>query len=300
MRKQFIKLTAACVFTALLLYSSGLETRSAIAYAEGSVATNEPLQQQVQQWVDELAVQPEFAKWKQASFKISPVGPGTHSWLVLVKQHKETVGYLIVNAVEQGGYQLGEYGTSNQPIFDEQTLTRSIKGLELLKPASKIEALYVHPLLAAWRITESSASTYYTDAATGEQLPVNQKDWTKAASAPLSDSSKYQISANAKLLKQVSLPSFDRYAKLPWLSKAPLQVNTSSYSSLFVKINNKEQLRYTAELFDAQMLYVWSVVGYNKWDTGQIYVALEAGDDGANDRRYIPLLLLLELGHFYR
>ncbi len=68
---------------------------------------------------------------------------------------------------------------------------------------------------------------------------------------------------------------------------------------LFAKINNKEQLRYTAELFDGQMLYVWSVVGYNKWDTGHIYVALEAGGDGT-DRRYIPLQLLIELGRFYR
>lgn len=298
MRKQYIRMTAACVFTAILLYSSGLDGRPIIAHAQNNVATNEPLQKQVQQWADELSNQPNFSNWKKASFNISPIGPGTHSWLVLVKQNKVTVGYLIVNAVEQGGYQLGEYGTSTSPLFDTQTLTRSIKQLELLVPPSKIEQLYVHPLLAAWKVT-TAKETYFLDAASGELLPVVQSDWTSASSSPLIDDQKNQIQANTKLLKHVSLPSFDRYGKLPWLSKAPLQISTSSYSSLFVKINSKEQLRFTAELFNNQMLYAWSVVGYNKWENGQIYVAIEAEEDGS-DRRYIPLLVMLQLGHFYR
>jgi hypothetical protein len=290
-------MTAACVLTALVLYSGGLKPQPATAAAI-PVTTNQPLEQQAQQWVDELASQPHFAKWKLASLSISPIGPGTHSWLVLVKQNNDTVGYLVVNAVKNGGYQLGEYGTSSHPLFDEQTLSRSIKQLELLQPADITEALYVHPLLAAWKVT-ANQQTYYTDAASGELLPVESKDWLAASSTSLINAERMQAPANAKLLKHVSLPSFDRYARLPWLTKEPLQVGISAYSSLFAKINSKEQLRYTAELFEGQMLYVWSVVGYNKWDSGHLYIALEAGEDGSG-RRYIPLLLLLELGRFYR
>lgn len=297
MRKQSLRLTAASLLTVLLLYSAGMQTPPAAAAATVT-DTSQTLQQQAQHFVDELTVQPHFAKWKQATLHISPLGPGTHSWLVLVKQQEQVVGYLVINAVEHGGYQLGEYGTGSQPLFDEQTLQQSINRLELLQPANSTEALYVHPLIAAWKIT-SAEETYYTDAMTGEQLPVQPKDWFTAAEAPLSPAMQKQAPADANLLKAVSLDSFNPYAKLPWLTKDPLPLSTSSYSSLFVNINDKEQLRYTAELFDHQMLYAWSVVGYNKWNSGDFYIALEATEDG-NDRRYIPLLLLLELGHFYR
>jgi hypothetical protein len=297
MRKKFIKLTAACVLTAIVLYAGGLQPQSAAAIPNG-VAAYEPLQQQAQRWVDELAASPSFAAWKKSSLVISPIGPGTHSWLVLVKQNHDTVGYLVVNAVEAGGFQLGEYGTSNHPLFDEQTLSRSMQQLELLKPASKTEALYVHPLLAAWKVT-ADKDTYYTDAASGEVLPVQPSDWAAASAIKLTNTGQMQAADKATILKQVTLPSFNAFAKLPWLTKQPMPLSTSSYSALFAHLNNKEQLRYTAELFDGQMLYVWSVVGYNKWSTGPIYVALETDENGS-DRRYIPLTLLIELGHFYR
>lgn len=297
MGEKFIKLTAACVLTAIVLFAGGLQPQPAVAITNTEVVY-EPLQQQAQRWVDELAVQPSFAAWKQSTLDISPIGPGTHSWLVIVKQGKDSVGYLVIHAVEAGGFQLGEYGISSYPLFDERTLSRSIKQLELLQPASKIEALYVHPLLAAWKVT-AEQETYYMDAASGEVLPAKQDDWLAASSAKVTNAEYMHISEKATLLKQVTLPSFDPFARLPWLTKQPLPLSTSSYSPLFAKINNKEQLRYTAELFDGQMLYVWSVVGYNKWNSGHIYVALETGEDGS-DRRYVPLPLLIGLGHFYR
>jgi hypothetical protein len=297
MRKKLIKLTAACVLTAIVLYAGGLQPQPAEAIASRTTAY-EPLEQQAQRWVDELAEAPSFAAWKKSSLIISPIGPGTHSWLVLLKQNSETVGYLVVHAVEAGGFQLGEYGTSNNPLFDERTLSRSIKQLELLQPASNTEALYVHPLLAAWKIT-ADKDTYYADAASGEVLPVQPSDWQAASTMKLTNAKQMAVADHATLLKQVTIPSFNAFARLPWLTKKPLPLSTSSYSSLFTNLNNKEQLRYTAELFDGQMLYVWSVVGYNKWNTGSIYVALEADENGS-DRRYIPLTLLIELGHFYR
>jgi hypothetical protein len=295
MPKTFIKFTAACVLTAVVLYAGGLQQQPAAA-AQQSTAAYEPLQQQAKRWVDELAVQSSFAKWKSSTLDISPIGPGTHSWLVLVKHNTQTVGYLIIHAVEAGGYQLGEYGVGSQPLFDGRTISRSIKQLELLKPADSVEALYVHPLLAAWKVTSGSSSDF-ADAASGEALPAQPKDWLKASETKLPSAERLQITGNAALLKHVALPSFNTFDKMPWLTSQPLSVSSKSYSSLFAQINNKEQLRYTAELFEGQMLYVWSVVGYNKWNSGHIYIGLET--ENSDERRFIPLLLLLELGSFY-
>ncbi|MGO4545727.1 hypothetical protein AB4Z29_13075 [Paenibacillus sp. 2TAB23] len=297
MRKKFIKLTAACVLTAIVLYAGGMQQQPASAFSTPA-ATYEPVQQQAEQWVQELSSQNSFAAWKKADLVISPIGPGTHSWLVLVKQQKQTVGYLIVHAVESGGYQLGEYGTSSTPPFDQGTLSRSVKQLELLQPASQIEPLYINPLLSVWKIADGEQS-YYTDSSSGESLPIQDKDWLEAAAAMSTAPNPMQTHKPAKIMKQLSLPSFQAYDRLPWLTDKPLAINAHAFSALFTPINNKEQLRFTAELFQDQMRYVWSVVGYHKWDNGPIYLALETSEDGS-DRRYIPVSLLIEFGSFYR
>ncbi|WP_138751979.1 hypothetical protein [Paenibacillus sinopodophylli] len=297
MGKKFIKLTAAYVLTAIVLYAGGMQQQSASALPNTS-AVYEPVQQQAERWVNKLAAQQPFAAWKQAELSIAPIGPGTHSWLVLVKHQEKTVGYLIVHATETGGYQLGEYGTSSTPPFDQATLSRSIKQLELLQTPDREEELYVSPLLAAWKITAGN-ETYYTDSTSGEGLPIQDDDWLKALSANSVNQKPLLVSEHENLIKHVSLASFQAYDKLPWLTDKPLAIDAKSYSSLFTRINKKEQLRYSAELFDGQMRYVWSVVGYNKWDSGRIYVALETSEDGS-DRRYIPAPLLIKLGSFYR
>lgn len=299
MRKPFIKLTAACVLTAIALYSGGLQQQAAATTEAGSPSTDyQSVEEQARHFVDELSGQPHFERWKNATLQVSPIGPGTHSWLVLVKQNRETVGYLVINAVETGGYQLGEYGTGSHPFFDQHTLSTAIKRLELMQPSNGVESLYVHPLLAAWKINDEDQENY-ADAASGELLPVRDKDWQIASSMKLIVNEKKQAPSSAKLLKSVSLVSIDPFGKLPWLTKTPMPLSTKSYWGLFNTLNNKEQLRYTAELFEGQMLYVWSVVGYSKWDSGHLYVALET-DDAGTSRRYVPLLLLLELGRFYR
>lgn len=298
MSKKFIKLSAACVLTAVLMYAAGGLQPQAAAAVSTPIKAQETVEQQVQRWVDELSEQSSFASWKKSTLIVSPIGPGTHSWLALVVKDKKTVGYLVINAIENGGYQLGEYGTNSHPLFDESTLSGAIKQLELIQPVLQIEKLYIHPLLAAWSI-KTEQETFYADAASGEQLPADKDDWKIDTSSTFIISDHHKSSKQSKLLKHVSLPSFNPYATLPWIKNKPLILSKSSNTDLLAKINKKEQLRYTAELFNGQMLFVWSVVGYNKWDNDQLFIALEAGEDGS-DRRYIPLPLLTQLGSFYR
>lgn len=298
MRKQLLRVIAACLLSTVLLYSGGIKMQPTTAAATNMEKANQSVQQLAERWVKELAAEPQFVKWKQAKLSITPLGPGTHSWLVLVNQKEQIVGYMVINALDQGGYQLGEYGIGSDSPFKTQTMQRSIKQLELLQPANQIEAIYINPLLAAWKVT-TNQEIYFTDAITGEQLPDEAKGSIDASKMPLSTNTLKQFPAKSKLSKNVTLASFDPYGKMPWLTKEPLQINAKTNSSLLIKMNSKEQLRYTAELFDGQMLYVWSVAGYHKWDNGFIYIALENNEDGS-DRRYLPINLLVDNGEFYR
>jgi hypothetical protein len=299
MRKQTIKRTAALVLAALVLYSGSLPAQTdAATKANQAAKAYEPVSDQAQLYVNELAQQPSFDSWKGAKLDISPLGPGTHSWLVIVKQSGDNVGYLVIQATEAGGYKLGEYGIGSRPLFSAQTLSFSVKQLGTTRTKKVVEQLYSHPLLTAWKITADGQTTI-ADAASGELLPVSSANWTKAAETTLSGMSSQTAPPETTLLKAITLPSFPPYGKMPWLTDTPLKLKAGSHRELLSAINNKEQLRYTVELFFGEMLYVWSVVGYGKWDNSQVYIALEADDDGTS-RRYIPLPLLLDLGHFYR
>ncbi|MFF2093943.1 hypothetical protein [Paenibacillus sp. NPDC058174] len=253
-------------------------------------------------WIKEMAKQPDFRSWKQAKFEIMPLGPGTHNWLALIKDtNGKTAGYVVVQAVEQGGYTIGEYGLG-QYLYNEQTLQQSLRQLSLIHPSAN-QQLYVHPLLAVWK-TSDDKRTIYSDAMSGEGLPLDARKWetasTKeaklAAALPAIDLTK----TNIKLQGVVSNPSFDPYGKLPWLTKAaPLQASAKDVSKLLYAVKAKKQVQYVAERYGGDMLYAWSVTGYHDWNNGIVYAALET-DELGEGRRYIPVQLLAELGRFYR
>lgn len=304
------KLLASLALIGLPMYSfvglpngqPAIQTVTALASAANAApaVAEAELERKAREFARELAAQPPFAQWSEAELAISALGPGTHGWLVLVKSQKKIVGYMVLHATETGGYQLGEYGIGGQPLFSLESLQFSKLKLALPKPADKVERIYVHPLLAAWKHT-SGESVYYTDAASGEELPVNDMSWDAAAKAEYAETKFIGMQTDTvhKLQKSQSLPSFNPFAKLPWLTDAPLEIDPVKYSSLLIRINAKEQLRYVAERFDDEMLYAWSVVGYHNWSGGQAYIALEAQEESGL-RRFIPLQLLLGLGSFYR
>lgn len=271
--------------------------------AEASTAGNKPtlpssdIQKQAQYWVDELSAKQGYAAWKGTSIAISPLGPGTHGWLALVQNSSnEPVGYLVIHAREEGGYQLGEYGTGPYPLFNETSLQFSLLQLELINKPNHAERVYSGPLQAAWRIT-SDSNIHYADAVTGEQLPVIKDDeWKKRSGEPvrlvgLTD-------ARSKVKTSKLIPSFNPYARLPWLTKSPITITDQKYAALLKLIGEMKEIRYTVESFEGKLLQVWSIVGYDTWEGGQIYLAL--GNDEENDRRYIPMELLAKQGQFYR
>ncbi|WP_307469312.1 hypothetical protein [Paenibacillus harenae] len=303
------KLLASVALIGLPLYSLsgfsngysliGMEEARADAANSSVTTVTDEITGQAHAFAKQIAAQPQFAGWENAELTITALGPGMHSWLVLVKKQKTIIGYMVLNATEAGGFQLGEYGISSEPLFGGDSLQHSMLQLGLDQGADNVnmERIYIHPLLAAWKISSGNAD-FYTDAASGEQLPTTNKSWAAASKAEEAQGALYQANVEHKVQKSHSLPSFDPFAKLPWMTSKPLAINPVKYSSLLVKINGQQQLRYVAERFDGQMLYAWSVVGYHNWTSGHPYIALEA-DETSGLRRFIPLQLLLGLGSFY-
>jgi hypothetical protein len=250
-------------------------------------------------WMDELAKLPEFKAWDQAEFTVSPLGPGTHSWIAIVKNNDLTVGYLIIQAKENGGFALGEYGTGDY-LFDQTTLRQSLVQLELISSISESnKPLYIHPLLAVWDVNGSADETYL-DGMSGEWLPLQQATWEKTVKAEEGLAGRYALEGDSVIKRAVRSRSFDPYSEMPWLIKKPLQATADNTSIVLKALSSKEPLRYTAERYNKQMLYVWSVTGYHSWgNDGTVYAALETDELGSSTR-YIPLKLLAELGSFYR
>ncbi|WP_341282067.1 hypothetical protein [Paenibacillus sp. FSL H8-0537] len=292
------KLMIGALLLSAILWTSSLQLQQAAAMPELEQADHASLLAHVEAWTAQLAAQPAFKSWQGATLDISALGPGTHSWMASVIQHKKTVGYLVVHATESGGYILGEYGLGDY-LYSLTTLQQSLQRLELIPSAITSTPLYIHPLLSVWKI--SGKATAYTDAMSGEALPLTAPLWDAEASEELKlIHNEAPMEVTASIAKAVSNPSFSPYEKLQWLTDAPVGKAESkgSLNALLI-LDKKKHLTYTAARFNGDMLYVWSATGYHSWNNGAVYVALET-DELGESRRYVPLSLLAELGDFYR
>ncbi|MFF2886812.1 hypothetical protein [Paenibacillus sp. NPDC057967] len=265
---------------------------------QASDSASSDVQKQAKFWVDELSAKPGYKSWQGTTISVSPLGPGTHSWLAVIQNTTQaSVGYLVIHATEEGSFQLGEYGTGSYPLFNEQSLQLSLLQLELIYKQIKAERVYTHPLHAAWRIT-SKSRVHYADAVSGEQLPVSKDDeWNQTGEDNHSPPAGL-TEAQAKVKKSTVIPSFNPYGRLPWLTKAPISFTDQKYSALLKWIGEKKEIRYTVESYEGKLLQVWSIVGYDTWEGGQLYLALTKEE--SDDRRYMPIDLLTKQGKFYR
>ena len=115
--RQRIRSLLLLTFVALYM---GVIPAQAFAAAETLPATNShpsKLEEQVQEWVARLSEQKLFQTWQTADPQIEALGPGTHSWLVLFTKEGKDIGYMVVNAVTDGSFQLGEYGVGPYSLF---------------------------------------------------------------------------------------------------------------------------------------------------------------------------------------
>ncbi|WP_239615385.1 hypothetical protein [Cohnella mopanensis] len=251
------------------------------------------LEQQIQEWVARLAEQKAFKAWQTADPQIEALGPGTHSWLVLFTKEGKDIGYMVVHAVTDGSFQLGEYGIGSYTLFSQQRLKQSLVDGGLLTDENqpfKTVKHYVHPFAAAWEVTIGQ-ETVWLDAKSAEQLPVNSTQWKKMFPNP--DSRAVSKAGLRTVTIRLNEP-FDPYEKLPWLTKeTPFSVK--DVSKLQKRLNNNQHLRYVTEPFGDTMLYAVSVIGYQRWSNGRLDLAMDM-----EGTRFIPLDSLRGNGLFYR
>ncbi|CAH1206730.1 hypothetical protein PAECIP111893_02596 [Paenibacillus plantiphilus] len=298
MRKWVVLYTAV-----VMLITSSQTTAAAQGGTGGPTLKTEArtaLQQQVQIWQQSLSKQPLFESWQDANPNIVPIGPGLHGWLVTLRLDNKPVGYMIIHATQDGGFALGEYGVGDRPAFDPNTLYESLvrQGFyETYADAAsrklKLERNYIHPLQAVWKWTAPEGDIYYLDAWTAEMLPIDEQQWQQQTSKL----NKPLIQDNASLIKQLSAArtnrAFDPYERMPWLTKSPLTADQMKQLPLL--LDRKTEIRFTAELYDESVLFVWPAVGYHQWDHNNLFVAFDQ-----LGTRYVPLDTLSSDGRFYR
>lgn len=293
-RTVYRRLALFGVLAALLLAASPSDR----AAAETPGDPPSKLERQVQEWVSALSKQKPFADWQNADPQIEALGPGTHAWLVLFSKEGKNIGYMVVNAVTDGSFQLDEYGLGAYPLFSLERMRQSLVegGYLDSDQESPVTAVkhYIHPFAAVWEVGIGKA-TYWLDAKTAETLPAN--DMAEAETL-LSNVHTLPAGMPAPSGKASALrlnDRFDAYERLPWLAKeAPFPAEDAS--KLRSRLNRSGQLRYVSEPFgDDTMLYALPVVGYLLWHNGRTDLALDM-----EGLRFIPLDALKAIGTFYR
>lgn len=311
LRQSFVHFVAAMLLRALLgLVALAFATTMPVPYSSAfampaphstAIAMNRQapsgLSEQVDRWAAELSRNKTFANWDKADKDIQPIGPGTHGWLVVLRKDGKPLGYMVVNAKDDGTYFLGEYGVGPDFLFSETTLRRSLLENSLAADESgqplsvTVTRHYVHPLAAVWEV-KVGAETYLFDAKTGEQIPFPDDSWNRQLTqiAPLPPT----LPATTQLAESSLRDTFDPYERLPWLlGEKPFP--TQDEMKMQSRLRSDLHLRFVSEPFGDVMLYALPVVGFQRWTSGRLDLALDM-----EGTRFVPLATLSSFGLFYR
>lgn len=267
--------------------------------------TGEPsssaLKEQLAAWISTLSKEPGFAEWAGAAWEVYPLGPGTHSWNVVVLSHGREIGYIVVASTPEGGYQLMEYGAGSNPLFSMNTLYQSLVQRELIPaattyesfaatPAVKLIRWYFPPLQAFWQV-ETGDHILYLDAKNGEELP-DLTAWLAEAKQLQADPSGTNSGAAPLAITQAdSWEPGDPLLKAAWMKSAP-SAPVSFVQWKESATTAKEPFTYLGEWYGGTALYPLAVAGYHVWDDTRPYLQL----DHSGGSRYVPYEAALTLG----
>lgn len=283
----------------------GLAAEHKSAAPPGGSAEQDELSRQIEAWTDNLSKEAGFADWSGAAWSIYPLGPGTHSWVVIVKNGGAEIGYMVVASTGEGGYRLMEYGLGQAPLFSTNTLYQTLvqRGLipDTLSSDSfmtdgpySVKRLYIPPMQAVW-LLDNGQEALYLDAKTGQELP-DIGQWLASAlnhpdsvqSAPSGASGLHHVAESA------ALTAFDPFIKPSWLKGTPLKL--PSFEEWKSALTAPEaRITYSGKWYGGQALYPLPVTGYHLWENSAAYIRLE--HDGP---RYVPYEDAAASGSFYQ
>lgn len=303
------------VFLCIGTVSSGVQANAADDHpaAPASEATTAPLQsgsstfntrvlvEHIITWRDALAKQAAFQDWKHATYAIYPVGPGLHSWLVLLSNHDQEVGYMIISATEDQTFVLSEYGSGTHPLFSLNTLydslvqhgliPSSIAQSQLFTVSSlKLSRLYIHPMLAVWKVEAAGKPIQYVHAKTGELLLADEQA-IQAEAARLSRMMPTIPPATLPEQATTTIAPFDPYEHIYWLKDKPLSIQ--HVSDLILALQHKSEVTYVSNWMQQSYLVPLSLSGFQQWNNITYLQLEEVGT------RWIPFDMLNPFGAFY-
>lgn len=263
------------------LTALGLQNGSSSVLEKVAVsAVPDQLETFVEQTVSDLAGHLPFKSWQDASLDYTPLGPGTHSWLVTVADGARPLGYLIISADDLGGYMLSEYGIGSELPYSLAPLENSLAAAGVLKQkqhggktvfsplpqGSRVEALY-SPVSPYWRVTLKGKAPLYIHAVTYDIIP-----------SP--GSSKTPFPTGTTTVKRLTLNSSgawtaapvintdgeqDPYLNLSWLTKPILSIKNESDLTRLLPAGSRKSLVFTTKKLNAAFGAPFTLTGWQLW-----------------------------------
>lgn len=246
---------------------------------------SERFENAVNGWVAELSRQPGFEAWKDAKWTRQPLGAGLHGWIVTLTADGRAVGYLVVAAEPEGGFQLAEYGRGEYPLFGEQSQAALPQASGLLRTRFYLDAFY-----ALWLSGPEGREAPF-DAITGEQLPVNADALRQLAAETNKKTGK--LTSAGRVAQAAELSGFDPYYNLSWIKEEPAAVPDAE--ALIASLDDGNRWICVAELYGGAVAFAYAVTGYHRWDGDATFIALE--QDGL---RFVPADTVLKHGALHR
>lgn len=266
--------------------SSAAAQVQALAQAEAVRLQDPNMEEQIRSWIGTLAKEKDFEAWSDSAWDIYPLGPGTHSWVVLLRSQGTELGYMVVSSTEDGGYKLMEYGTGENPLFSMKTLYHSMvqRGMisDTLSYVSFLQASpvsltrwYVPPLQAVWQIDGGEVPRFF-DAKTGEELP-DIGEWlrtrTKGTGPGITGNASIPV-ADQRLSETFQWEPHDPFIRPAWLKGNPMDAPTFAE---WKKAASSPEARmvYSGKWYGGIALYPLAVSGYHVWPGETPYIRLE-------------------------
>ncbi|MNC34266.1 hypothetical protein D3C75_826920 [compost metagenome] len=253
----------------------------------------------IRSWMDALSGEPGFEDWAAATWTIYPLGPGTHSWVVLLQADSREVGYLVLTA-EGDSYRLQEYGQGAYPLFSMNTLHRTLAQRGLISdsiPSYTITRIYAAPLQGVWRVDGAADEPLYLDAKTGEELP-SLDSWIpeqqSGAAGPAAADGVNPGDMPGVLKGTLIKMSFDPLLKPVWLKGSPQpHADFAAWKSGPVSAEDIP-VTYLGKWYGGKALYPLAVTGFHEWSRAGPFIRLEHEGD-----RFVPYADAVKLGSFF-
>ncbi|GAB6926368.1 hypothetical protein JCM10914A_03510 [Paenibacillus sp. JCM 10914] len=280
-------------------------------------STPQSLTQFAEETVSRLSAHAPFTAWADAKLTYTPLGPGTHGWLVTITAQDIPQGYLIISASEDGGYILSEYGIGTTLPYSQASLGERLVAEGLMRAGgglptgSTVRMLYnVSPL---WQIELPDQPPVYINALNYERLPEQQSLTLTSYKRDLSGGtgqvkgvvSSSDMTMDAWRVGQTALAprshSDNPYDNLMWLTTTDLPAHSST--ELRGLLEQHRVLTFRSQDGNAAFGAPFNITGWHRWisknadNRGATYVAVPLAH--TDTLRFLPGSQLIGEGKFY-